>query len=74
MFITEMVGLNIISQCEQLLQDISNLRTQLDTTTNEKERKRINHEIEAKEVQYNDLQCGAIDPPKNDNGEIGPRD
>ncbi len=65
-----MVGLDIVSQCKKILQDIADLRSQLETTKSEKEKKEINKKMEAKESQYNDLQCGAIDPADDHGGEI----
>ena len=65
-----MVGLDIISQCKKILQDIADLRNQLETAKSEKEKKEINKKINAKERQYDDLQCGAIDPPDDHGGEI----
>ena len=53
-----MVGLDIISQCKKILQDIADLRNQLETAKSEKEKKEINKKINAKERQYDDLQCG----------------
>ena len=49
-----MSGLDITSECEQLLRDIADLRVQLETTDNEEEKK-INDTIKAKKSRYDDL-------------------
>lgn len=62
---------NIVDECEQLLCDIADLRDQLETTYDEEQRKRINRTIDSKEMRYNELACGAIDPSRKDDTKAG---
>ena len=64
--IIDLIWINRLEECNDLLKQIGELESQLNNASGDR-RKELNQEVQSKKSRYNQLGCGAIDPPGGGN-------